>query len=395
MKLKYMFAALACIMLAMSLTGCEDEKDLIIIEGELPIKTSTLYMVGDATPNGWNIDSPTPLTASEEDPLIYVWEGQLFTGELKLCLTTGSWDAPFIRPQVNGTEISRTAIKDAKFAMHAGDPDEKWRIVDAGKYRLTFNLRKWTMSTEYTGEPEAPVIEPIETDVLYMVGDATPNGWSIDAPTQLEKKAAFIFVYEGPLQVGEMKACIATGDWGVPFVRPTFGGCKIDETGVENSDFVFTSNPDDKWNVATAGKYRLTFDLEHYTLQAEYLGAIEPVGPSPIDAENVYIVGDATPNGWSIDAPTKLTKVSKYVFKYEGPLTPGEMKACTATGDWGVPFIRPTFANCKINKTGVENPNFVFTTEPDDKWKVEASANYRITLDLEHWTIHAEVIGNN
>ena len=145
---------LAGIMLGMGLTGCEDEKDLIIIEGDLPIKTSTLYMVGDATPNGWDIGNPTPLTATEADPLIFTWEGSLNKGEIKLCLTTGSWDAPFIRPLVNGTEISRTAITNAKFGMHAGDPDDKWRVVDAGKYRLTFDLRNWTMSTEYTGEPD-------------------------------------------------------------------------------------------------------------------------------------------------------------------------------------------------------------------------------------------------
>lgn len=332
MKLRYIMFVLAGIMLGMGLTGCEDEKDLIIIEGDLPIKTSTLYMVGDATPNGWDIGNPTPLTATEADPLIFTWEGPLNKGEIKLCLTTGCWDAPFIRPVVNGTEISRTAISNAKFGMHAGDPDDKWRVVDAGKYRLTFDLRNWTMSTEYTGEPDAPVIEPIVTDVVYMVGDATPNGWNIDAPTQLEKKSTYIFEYEGPLNVGEMKACIASGDWGVPFIRPTFAECKINKDGVESPEFIFVANPDDKWKVEEAGKYRLTFDLENYTLKAEYLGELDPVGPEPISAEAVYIVGDATPNGWSIDAPTQLTKVSQYIFKYEGTLVPGEMKACIATG---------------------------------------------------------------
>ena len=90
-----------------------------------------------------------------------------------------------------------------------------------------------------------------------------------------------------------------------------------------------------------------------------------------------------------------MTKVSQYIFKYEGTLVPGEMKACIATGSWDVPFIRPSFADCKINKTGVENSNFVFTNGPDDKWRVEESANYRITFDLEHWTIQVEEITND
>jgi len=385
MKPNRLFSAIAGIVLAMGLTSCDSEKDLNIIEGELPIKTQTLYMVGDATPNGWDIGNPTPLETTGDDALVFSWEGQLYKGELKLCLTTGSWDAPFIRPEVGGTQITKTAISNAKFAMHAGDPDDKWVIADAGKYRLTFDLRHWTMSTEYLGEPDAPVIEPIEAEAVYIVGDATPNGWSIDAPTQLEKRSQYVFTYEGILTTGELKACTQTGDWGVQFIRPTYGGCKVSLAGVESADFVFTSSPDDKWQVTEAGQYRLTFDLKNWTIIAEPLTAKEP-----LEAESVYIVGDATPNGWSIDAPTQLEKQSQYVFSYEGKLTKGELKACTQTGSWDVPFIRPTFGGCKIDKDGVESPNFVFTASPDDKWQVEEEGKYRLTFDLKAWTVKVE-----
>lgn len=116
---------LSGLIVMMGLAGCEGEKDLIIIEGNLPIKTSTLYMVGDATPNGWSIDSPTPLTATEADPLVFEWEGQLNTGEMKLCLTTGSWDSPFIRPLNAGDIIGKSGVEETQFKMHAGDPDDK------------------------------------------------------------------------------------------------------------------------------------------------------------------------------------------------------------------------------------------------------------------------------
>ena len=392
MKLNHLFSTLVGIVLTVGFTACEGEKDLIIIEGELPIKTSTLYMVGDATPNGWDIGSPTALQVSAEDALTFSWEGELRTGELKLCLTTGSWDAPFIRPEVNGTAISKSNISNAKFAMHAGDPDDKWRVADAGKYRLTFDLRHWTMSTEFLAEPEAPSKEPIVAEALYMVGDATPAGWNIDAPTTLTRQSQYVFVYEGTLTTGEMKACTQTSDWGAPFIRPTFGGCKISKNGVESADFIYTTSPDDKWQIVEAGLYRLTFDLEHYTIRAEFLGEIPVQENDPIEAENVYIVGDATPNGWSIDAPTQLTKQSKYIFVYEGELVAGELKACTQTGDWGVPFIRPTFGGCKISLSGVENPVFSYTTTPDDKWQVTEAGKYRLTFDLEHYTLKVEAL---
>jgi hypothetical protein len=195
----------------------------------------------------------------------------------------------------------------------------------------------------------------------------------------------YIFKYEGELVNGELKACLQTGDWGVSFIRPAFGGCKIDKNGVESDEFVFTTNPDDKWQVTESGQYRLTFDLEHWTIKAEPLS-----GTEDLQAENVYIVGDATPNGWSIDAPTQLTKQSEHVFVYEGNLSKGELKACLQTGSWDVSFIRPAFANCKIDKNGVESPDFVFTASPDDKWRVEEEGRYRLTFDLKSWNLKAE-----
>lgn len=50
-QLKQFSLSLFIFSLLMTLfTGCDGEKDLKIIDGNLPIKTSTLFMVGDATP---------------------------------------------------------------------------------------------------------------------------------------------------------------------------------------------------------------------------------------------------------------------------------------------------------------------------------------------------------
>lgn len=86
--------------------------------------------------------------------MVFTWEGTLNAGEMKLCLTTGNWDAGFIRPVNDQEAISKSNISGQTFAMWAGDPDNKWRVTEAGKYRLSFNLRNWTMSTEYLGEKD-------------------------------------------------------------------------------------------------------------------------------------------------------------------------------------------------------------------------------------------------
>ncbi len=392
MKLNNIFSVAVGLGLALGLSGCEGEKDLIIIEGNLPIKTSALYMVGDATPNGWSIDNPTPLTAEGEDPLIFSWEGELNSGELKLCLTTGSWDAPFIRPKENGREIGRTAITGETFQMHAGDPDEKWRVSEAGTYALTFDLRNWTVSTVYLKEPEAPVIEPIVTDALYIVGDATPNGWIIDSPTALEKKSDYVFTYEGALTAGELKACTSTGSWDVPFVRPVSDGSKISRNGAEAPDFVYTTGPDNKWRVEDAGIYRLTFDLQNWTIDAKFIGETV-IEKNPIETDALYMIGDATPGGWSLDDAQVFTAdpANRYIFSWEGTLVEGTLKACIEK-DFGAPFIRPSAADCEISANGAAAPDFVFTKSPDDQWRVTKAGRYRLTFDLQNWTIDAKYL---
>ena len=384
MKLKSIICALTGLAMTTAFSSCEDEKDLIIIEGNLPIKTSTLYMVGDATPNGWNIDMPTPLVASDADPLVFEWEGELNTGEMKLCLTTGSWDAPFIRPKDNGIRIGKSAITDAVFDMHAGNPDNKWRISDAGVYHLTFNLRNWTMSTSYLREAEGPEIEPIETETLYLVGDASPlNTWEIDNPTPVEKKSQYEFVYEGPLYAGELKACISTGDWDASFIRPATADVKINENGIENNQFIFSVAPDNKWIVETPGIYRLSFNLKDWTIAVEYTGEFTP-------ASKLYMIGQATKGGWSWDDATEIVADADNdnLFVWEGELARGTFKAARKK-DFEAPFYRPASAGCTVSEAGVSAREMVFTTEPDDQWEVTVAGNYRLTFDTEAMTFDA------
>lgn len=393
--LKYFgFAAVA---LSATLTSCEGEKDLIIIEEDLPIKTSTLYMVGDATPNGWSIDAPTALTASDADPLIFTYEGKLTRGEFKLCLTTGSWDAPFIRPAENGTEISKSGLAAATFIMHAGDPDNKWKVVDEAIYKLTFNLRNWTAEFAYVSDvPKAPVT-PIETEYLYMVGDATPNGWNIDAPTSLVKESQYIFTYEGKLTAGELKCCMTTADWGAEFIRPAADQIEINRDGVAESDFIKSTSPDNKWRVTAPGVYKLTFDLEHWTIAAQFLEELpeEPGGEDPEEINLVFAIGDALETTWSLDAAPELEKSAdnKWVFKGQLNLNYGDLKFGTVK-NFDAPFIHPTTSGCSISKSGVaDNAIVQYAGAPDDKWRVNDPGVYNVTLDLQNLTIAVEYVG--
>ena len=106
-------------------------------------------MIGDATPGGWGMDSASPFTRDTNDKYIFTWEGELVPGEMKACLVKdGTYSCPFLRPSVANTEISSAGVAASDFVFYAGDPDNKWKVTEAGTYRITFNLKDYTIAVE-------------------------------------------------------------------------------------------------------------------------------------------------------------------------------------------------------------------------------------------------------
>lgn len=388
----------AILLAAGALTSCEGEKDLIVSDVKSPIHTETLYLVGDAAPTGWSFEDPTPMQCSETDPYVFVYTGQLHEGEFKVSLApTSSLDVDFIRPLYYGQEIGVDPLDNVKFQMHADNPDEKWLVVANGTYTLTFNLRDWTLSTEYLGEFIQPEVKPIETETLYIVGSATSNGWNVWSAPETEKKSKYIFEYECWLNEGELRATTKRA-WGY-HIRPVTDHVEVGENGVADENFMYVWDPDINWLVTAAGNYHLTFDLEHWTFKAEFLGGENPQPDikTPIQTDNLWLIGDATPTGWvqwgeNPDSSAPLKRLGEYIFQYEGQLTEGELRATPHYG-WGA-HIRPLKQHEEIGVNGVADKNFMYVAEPDINWYVTKEGYYRITFDLENYTISAEYLEN-
>lgn len=103
-----------------------------------------IWMVGDATPTGWNIDSPTPLTVDPSDPNVFTWTGTLNIGEFKLPVETGDWGGDFFMPVLNASGPGSTQMK----LVPGGSPDFKWKITQAGNYKVTINQLYETISIQ-------------------------------------------------------------------------------------------------------------------------------------------------------------------------------------------------------------------------------------------------------
>ena len=208
---------------------------------------------------------------------------------------------------------------------------------------------------------------------IYIVGDATPNGWNIDNPNQLTPSASSssVFTYTGILNAGEFKILASKGDWNVPFYRPLSDHQALTETGVQ-----YTASPDYKWLITTPGAYTITLDITKLTISI-----VSFTAPTQL-----WLVGDATPGGWNLDNATPLTvsPSNPTVFTYTGPFTPGEFKIATAK-DFNAPFYRPTTNHPDLSATTVQ----VSAGDPDNKWQVMAATagTHTLTLDTFNMTI--------
>ena len=102
-----------------------------------------VYMVGDATPAGWDINGPTPMTKNGD---IFTYEGPLSVGEMKFPVEF-RWDCPTYMPETAGQEIAAGTTHKVVLAQ-TGEPDSKFKVTKAGNYKLTLDTKAMTLKVE-------------------------------------------------------------------------------------------------------------------------------------------------------------------------------------------------------------------------------------------------------
>ncbi|MCI2081577.1 MAG: SusF/SusE family outer membrane protein [Bacteroidales bacterium] len=318
----------------------------------------TLYLIGDATPNGWSADNATEMAWTAAGK--FSWTGKMTQGNFKFITTLGSF-LPSYNHDTSGSGYS-LVYRDSD-----GDPDEQFQITEPGSYTITADLLNLVITVEKGSEPPF--------DMIYFVGSFT--GWSFVEMTK-DPTNPFVFRYGAVLDWndgGEFKFGTKKDDWSEMY-HPT-----IEEAPYTHSDVMLDDTGDYKWFIpeADCGKpYKMALDI---TPGSESL-TMEVFVPY----EGIYMVGDATPNGWSIDDATAMTAVDDYDFTWTGDLAAGELKfTCDKKSDWmGAWFMASE--NDKEFVEGTETVTFVDKQitgngDIDRKWKVSDAGNYTIVLN--------------
>lgn len=213
---------------------------------------ASLWVVGDATPNGWNIENPNPMKQDPTNAFQFKFNEVLQAGEFKIPVSTGNWGTDFFMPLTNNPAFSDTRVQ----LVSGGKPDYKWKISSAGAYKIVLNI---STSPSMTITPFTPYKQ------LWLVGDAAPAGWNIDAPTPMSPTVGnpYEFTYTGPLKAGEFKIPTATGNWNVDFFMPPVNGAGIDS---KDAIVVPGGKMDNKWKITVSGDYKITCNQLYETI---------------------------------------------------------------------------------------------------------------------------------
>lgn len=125
-----------------------NRKTMIFIYKYMPYEN--VYMVGNATPAGWNIGTSTTMDWNPANPTVFTYKGWLYAGEMKLPLEngTGNWNCDYLMPPT-GNESITGEWQNVKF-IPQGNPDNKWIVAtdQAGNYIVTLDTETMKIKFE-------------------------------------------------------------------------------------------------------------------------------------------------------------------------------------------------------------------------------------------------------
>lgn len=203
------------------------------------VAQNPMCMIGDATKYGWDKDKSSPLTQDGVNPSKFYYNAYLNAGSFKFLKQNSDWV-----PSWNKGASNSIVLKRNTFA----DPDISFTNATAGNYTVVLDTAALTLSLTPMSQTT-----PITFNTIFMVGSAAPNGWDLGKATELVKNPTnpFEFSYTGPLTVGTFKLPVNRNwGWNQDFFMK-----------VSDTQMVLQNSPDVQWNIAAAGNYKVTINI--------------------------------------------------------------------------------------------------------------------------------------
>lgn len=339
-----------------------------------------LYIIGDPTDFGWNRAAEGSWMTKGENG-IFTWEGNLHvvasgTGGFKFLEFADEWDYGFCRDGAAAdywTIIYRTPDN--------GVADTQFHVDQDGWYEVTLDAAKLTLKVERKGDMVIIEKEPYIPEQLFLVGDGTDFGWDANGSNEaawMTKGENGNFTWEGHLlHTGKFKFLEFVGDWEKGYNR--------DANASEYWTLVRREGgADEQFQVAASGIYRVSINVLDLTISAELLS--EDAKTNEWGISSLYVIGDAISAGWDTSLAPAM-EANGNIFTWTGELDAtkeGFKFLCQNNGNW-VPSLNRD-ASAAEYWTLAYRASF---DDPDEKFQVEESGTYTLTVNLDNFTISA------
>ncbi len=312
---------------------------------------ANLYIVGDATPSGWNNPVATPSQQfTKVDAYKFSIRLGLTGGKSYLFLpVNGDWGHKY-----GGVGANNTNNPDGDdFKPEGGDLKAP---ASSGVYDIVvdFQTSKFTVT---------PVSVPTN---LYIVGDATAGGWNNPVPTpsqQFTQIDTYTFALVVNLTAGKSYLFLpVNGDWSHKYGGATDGSTT--STLLADGSVPGSNTP----APSSDGQYLIVVNFATNTYSVVLYSG------------NLFMVGDATPGGWNNPVPLpaqQFTETSLGVFELTLSLTADKsLLFLPVNGDW----------SHKFGGVGANNTNNVMgdyiKPEGGDLKAPATGGSYKITVNF-------------
>ncbi|MGN1210056.1 MAG: hypothetical protein ACI4TM_00095 [Candidatus Cryptobacteroides sp.] len=351
---------------------CRDKENLgyslVLTRADMSeLEITELYILGDATATGWALDA---MEQFSEENGVFTWEGPLmaekrFRFPLQKIPEPATWWPCLM------------AGPDGEILLGTCDEDEVNTPVDEnGVYRIVIDTRDRENITYTITLVSAGIPDP-EITVLYMFGDATNGGWDLTAKSPFENNDG-IFTWKGNLR--------ASGVFRMNTSEGFFPAIVL-EKGTQNAVYCVDWSEDlyDQFSVAEDGYYKVEVDARQWdaitysiVLTEEEGGGDEGGEEEKLTITELYILGDATDNGWALDTMPAFTN-DNGIFTWQGGLkSAGDFRFPTqrvANAWWPCLEIAPDGSSIWYDADGSKHPA--------NPYRVSEDGVYRIVIDAK------------
>ncbi len=211
-----------------------------------------LFIIGEATPSGWDLDLAQALLSTAERPNVYTGTVYLKGGESNTFkfMSAHEWGSTEYGVPADAATVVNGEVRLSSGTLDSGY--QKMSVAQDGNYLITINTESLQANITLSAYQDTE----IRFCSLFLIGGATTGDWSVENGTPLYQEANSPYEYKTTANLkadGSFKIATALRGAG------SFDAKYYYFKDAENAGKISTDSTDDRqWNVSKDGEYTVT-----------------------------------------------------------------------------------------------------------------------------------------